>query len=322
MKKIQREKFYPIDPILPALQEAAAAGPAVVLKAPPGSGKTTRAPLALLSVIPPDSGRIIVLEPRRLAAVSAARWMAQTLGEPIGRTLGYSIRFESRTSEKTRIEVVTEGIFTRRIQEDPGLEGIAMVIFDEFHERSLQADLALALCLDIRRSLREDLKILVMSATLDCAPIASLLGGSPVISSEGEAFPVEERYLPADREKPLLEQVAAAVRKAFRETSGDLLVFLPGAGEIRACSDLLRGALEGEDLSIHPLYGDLPFEEQERALLPGEKRKIGAATNIAETSLTIEGVRVVVDSGLTEAAVRPRHRDEPPGHGPGCQIRS
>jgi ATP-dependent helicase HrpB len=301
MKKIPQERSCPIDPILPALREAVTRGPGAVLRAPPGSGKTTRAPLDLLPVIPPEKGRIIMLEPRRLAAVSAARWMAQTLGEPIGRTLGYSIRFDSRTSEKTRIEAVTEGLFIRRLQGDPTLEGVAMVIFDEFHERSLQADLALALCLDLRRVLREDLKILVMSATLDCAPIASLLGGFPVISSEGEAFPVEERYLPAARERSLPERVGSAVLKALSETSGDLLVFLPGAGEIRACAEFLRTALEGREESpiLHPLYADLPFEEQERAILPGEKRKIVLATNIAETSLTIEGVSAVVDCGLT-----------------------
>jgi len=242
-----------------------------------------------------------MLEPRRLAAVSAARWMARILGEPVGETMGYSIRFDSRTSEKTRIEVVTEGVFTRRIQGDPALEGVAMVIFDEFHERSLQADLALALCLDIRRALREDLKVLVMSATLDCGPVAILLGGCPVLSSAGEAFPVEERYLPDERGKTLVERTASAVRKALAETSGDLLVFLPGAREIRACVEILQSALAGKEagLSLHPLYADLPFEEQERAILPGEKRKIVLATNIAETSLTIEGVRVVVDGGFT-----------------------
>ncbi len=294
-------KSYPIDPILPALQEAVTAGPSVVLQAPPGAGKTTRVPLALLEGIPPERGRIIVLEPRRLAAVSAARWMARTLGEEIGQTLGYSIRFDSRVSGQTRVEVVTEGILTRRLQTDPGLEGVAMVIFDEFHERSLQADLALALCLDIRRVLRKDLKILVMSATLDCGPVASLLGGAPVISSGGEAFPVEERYRENDRGKPLPERIVGAVLAALRETSGDILVFLPGAGEIRACGEALRAALEakGEGLSLHPLYGDLPFEEQERAILPSRRRKIVLATNIAETSLTIEGVKVVIDSGLT-----------------------
>ncbi len=301
MKEIPGGKSYPIDPILPALNEALTAGSSVVLQAPPGAGKTTRVPLALLEGIPPERGRIIVLEPRRLAAVSAARWMARTLGEEIGQTLGYSIRFDSRVSGQTRVEVVTEGILTRRLQTDPGLEGVAMVIFDEFHERSLQADLALALCLDIRRVLRKDLKILVMSATLDCGPVASLLGGAPVISSGGEAFPVEERYRENDGGKALPERIIGAVLTALRETSGDILVFLPGAGEIRACGEGLRAALEGkgQGLSLHPLYGDLPFEEQERAISPSQRRKIVLATNIAETSLTIEGVKVVIDSGLT-----------------------
>ncbi len=292
---------YPIDDILPRLKETALAHPSVVLQAPPGSGKTTRVPLELIKLIPPEKGRVVMLEPRRIAAVSAARWMAQTLGEEVGQTLGYSIRFDSRVSKRTRIEIVTEGILTRRIQADPGLEGVAMVIFDEFHERSLQADLGLALCLDARRSLREDLKILVMSATLDCGPVAALLGGAPVISSGGQAFPVEERYRPDDRERPLEERVARAVLAALGETSGDILVFLPGGGEIRACGESLQTALEGKGagISLDPLYGDLPFETQERAILPSRKRKIVLATNIAETSLTIEGVKVVIDSGLT-----------------------
>jgi len=228
MKKVLEGKSYPIDEILPRIKETVLASPSAVLQAPPGSGKTTRTPLALLEVIPPEKGRILMLEPRRIAAVSAARWMAKTLGEEIGGTMGYSIRFESRVSEKTRIEVVTEGILTRRIQTDPGLKGVAMVIFDEFHERSLQADLALALCLDIRRALRKDLKILVMSATLDCGPIASLLDGAPVISSAGEAFPVEERYRPDEQDRPLQARITATVLTALRETSGDILVFLPG----------------------------------------------------------------------------------------------
>jgi ATP-dependent helicase HrpB len=292
---------YPIDPILPALREAVLVNPSIVLQAPPGSGKTTRVPLALLEDLPPGKGRMIILEPRRIAAVSAARWMAKILGESVGQTLGYSIRFQSRVSPKTRIEVVTEGILTRRLQADPTLEGVAMVIFDEFHERSLQADLALALCLDIRRTIREDLKILVMSATLDCGPVAALLGDAPVVSAGGEAFPVEERYRAGDRPRFIQERTAEAVRGALQETSGDILAFLPGAGEIRACGEALRSALENKEdrISIHPLYRDLPFEEQERAILPSPKRKIILATNIAETSLTIEGVRVVVDSGLT-----------------------
>ena len=242
-----------------------------------------------------------MLEPRRIAAVSAARWMAKTIGEEAGQTVGYSIRFESRTSEKTRLEVVTEGILTRRIQSDPGLEGVAMVIFDEFHERSLQADLALSLILDIRRGLREDLKVLIMSATLDCGPIASFLEGAPVITSGGRAFPVEERYLMEKKEGALQERITGAVTAALKETSGGILIFLPGAGEIRTCSEALRPVVErrGEGITLHPLYGDLPFEEQERAILPSKKRKIVLATNIAETSLTIEGIQAVVDSGLT-----------------------
>jgi ATP-dependent helicase HrpB len=293
-------KSYPIDPVLPELKEAVRKNPAVVLQAPPGSGKTTRAPLALLEDIPPGK-RILMLEPRRIAAVSAARWMARSLGEHAGETVGYSIRFESRVSAKTRIEAATEGILLRRFQVDPGLEDIAMVIFDEFHERSMNADLALALCLDIRRGLREDLKIMVMSATLDCGPVASLLGGAPVVSAGGEAFPVEERYLSDDQNHPLEEFIRRAVAAALRDASGDILVFLPGAGEMRACGELLRQlpASRQGSISIHLLYGDLPFEEQERAILPSEKRKIVLATNIAETSLTIQGVRTVIDSGLT-----------------------
>jgi len=293
---------YPIDDILPELRAAIREHPAVVLQAPPGSGKTTRVPLALLDVIPPQAGRILMLEPRRIAAVSAARWMAKTMGEEIGQTLGYSIRFDSRVSKSTRIEVMTEGILTRRILANPDLSGVAMVIFDEFHERSLQADLALALCLDIRRALREDLKILVMSATLDVGAVAALLDGAPIIASQGIAYPVEERYCGDNPDKYVTARMTDVVQKALRETSGDILVFLPGAGEIRAVSDALAETLKDKamgDITLHPLYGDLPFEEQERAILPAPERKIVLATNIAETSLTIEGVRVVIDSGLT-----------------------
>jgi ATP-dependent helicase HrpB len=292
---------YPIDNILSTLMEAVLKNPSLVLRAPPGAGKTTRVPLALLDVLPREQGRIIMLEPRRIAAVSAARWMARSIGEPVGGTVGYAIRFDVKRSEKTRIEVVTEGILTRRIQSDPGLEGVAMVIFDEFHERSIHADLALALCLDIRKQLRPDLKLLVMSATMECGPIAELLGDAPVIASGGKAHPVEERYL-GDSAEPLPLRITRAVTAALRETLGDLLVFLPGSGEIRACDRQLRESLNVDDdrIALHPLYGDLPFEEQERAILPSkDRRKIVLATNIAETSLTIEGVHVVIDSGLT-----------------------
>jgi ATP-dependent helicase HrpB len=291
----------PVDDILHEVQEKVCRNSAVVLHAPPGAGKTTRVPLALLDVVPPESGRIVMLEPRRIAAASAARWMAETLGEEPGETVGYSIRFDSRVSPATRIEVVTEGILTRRIQNDPGLGGTAMIIFDEFHERSLHADLALALCLDLRCGLREDLKLLVMSATLDCGPIGALLGGAPIITSSGNAFPVEERYLPERQNVQVQESIADAVRIALRETSGDILAFLPGAGEIRACAEVLQRMFDdrNETVELHPLYGELSFEAQERAILPSRKRKVILATNIAETSLTIEGVRVVIDSGLT-----------------------
>ncbi len=294
-------KSYPIDHILSALKETVLGNSSVVLHALPGAGKTTRVPLALLDIIPAGRGRIIMLEPRRIAAVSAARWMAQSLGEQVGERVGYTIRFDSRISEKTRIEVVTEGILTRRIQKDPGLENVALIIFDEFHERSIHADLALALCLDISKGLRTDLKILIMSATLDCSPVAALLGNAPVISSVGKAFPVEEWYSADNKDRPLRDRITDAVTTALKETSGDILVFLPGSGEIRQCSDALKSIIPGTKggVSIHPLYGDLPFEEQERAIMPSGKRKIVLATNIAETSLTIEGVSVVIDSGLT-----------------------
>lgn len=293
---------YPIDDVLQELKKTVLANNSVVLHAPPGAGKTTRVPLALLDIVPPEKGRIIILEPRRLAAVSAAKWMAKSMGEQAGETVGYSIRFESRVSASTRIEVVTEGILTRRIQSDPGLEGVAMVIFDEFHERSMQADLALALCLDIRKNLRDDLKILVMSATMDCGPVSHILGNAPVITSVGKAFPVEEHYLEDKKEAPLKKRIVDAVFTALNNTSGDILVFLPGSGEIRACAEALApvAGRMNESISIHPLYGDLSFDEQERAILPSEKRKIVLSTNIAETSLTIEGVRVVVDSGIAK----------------------
>ncbi len=292
---------YPIDHVLPKLLTMIRQNPSVILSAPPGAGKTTRVPLALLDIIPPEYGRIVMLEPRRIAAVSAARWMAKSLGEEAGDTVGYAIRFDAKKSGKTRIEVVTEGILTRRLQADPALEGTAMVIFDEFHERSIHADLALAFCLDVRKGLRPDLKILVMSATLDYGPLQTLLDGAPVVASAGKAFPVEERWLP-DAQGPLSARIASAVRTALRETPGDILAFLPGAGEIRACVKELNETLDlaDERLALHALYGDLPFEEQERAIIPSrDSRKIVLATNIAETSLTIEGVQVVIDSGLT-----------------------
>jgi ATP-dependent helicase HrpB len=293
-----------IDHILPELIKAVLSGQAVVLQAPPGSGKTTRVPLALLKEMPSHQGRIIMLEPRRIAAVAAARWMAHLLEEPVGKTIGYTIRFDRRISKDTRLEVVTEGILTRRLMDDPALTGVAMIIFDEFHERSLQADLALALSLDIQRNLREDLKLLVMSATIKTAPIAALLGGAPVITAIGEAFPVTAHFLPDSsgargRNDTWKDHIVTAVRRALRDTKGDILIFLPGAGEIRQATTILKNAISGweKSISLHPLYGDLPFVEQERAIMPGVERKIVLATNIAETSLTIEGIQVVIDGG-------------------------
>jgi ATP-dependent helicase HrpB len=290
----------PIDDILPKLLNSFRNNSNLLLHAPPGAGKTTRVPLALLKMIPPEAGRIIMLEPRRLAAVSAARWMARTLGEEVGRTIGYSIRFDSCVSAATRIEVVTEGILTRRIQRDPLLEGVAMIIFDEFHERSIHADLGLALCLDVQRQVRDDLKILVMSATLDCAPLARLMGDAPVISSAGRSYPVEVIYLEEHSHGQLVPRMVTTIQRALKESQGDILAFLPGTGEIRACASLLSAAgLEEKGVSVHALFGDLPFAEQQRAILPGKQRKVVLATSIAETSLTIEGVRVVIDSGLS-----------------------
>jgi len=290
----------PIDEIIPELLHTIRRSPNCVLHAPPGAGKTTRVPLALLDVIPASAGKIVMLEPRRLAAVSAARWMSRTLGEDAGQTVGYSIRFDSCVSSRTRIEVVTEGILTRRVQNDPLLEGVAMVIFDEFHERSLHADLGLALCLDVQRQVRGDLKILVMSATLECEPLARLMGEAPVLTASGRSFPVEEIYLEDQPHGPLPPRMVAATLRSLAETEGDILVFLPGAGEIRTCATCLTEAgLAQRGISIHPLYGDLPFDQQQAAIQPGRQRKVVLATSIAETSLTIEGVRTVIDCGLS-----------------------
>jgi ATP-dependent helicase HrpB len=286
----------PIDGLLPALKHSLADHAGAVLQAEPGAGKTTRVPLALLNEPWLQGRRIWMLEPRRVAAVHAARFMAGCLGEPVGGTVGFAVRFERKVSARTRIEVMTEGILTRRLQADPFLEGVGLVIFDEFHERNLHSDLALALCRDVQQGLREDLRLLVMSATLDAEPVAGMLGGAPLLASEGRSFPVEIRYLDRDPQGAA-DAAAGAVRRALREGEGDILVFLPGVGEIRRCRELLSAEQENGGLLICPLYGDLPLAEQEKALRPAGRRKVVLATNIAETSLTIEGVRVVVDSG-------------------------
>ena len=289
----------PIDDILPLLLDSCKTHTAIILHAPPGAGKTTRVPLALLDIITPEMGRIVMLEPRRIAAVSAARWMAACCGEEVGQTVGYAIRFDSCSSQATRIEVVTEGILTRRIQSDPGLSGVAMVIFDEFHERSLHADLGLVLCREVQQ-LRPELKIMVMSATLDLQPLSRLLDNAPVISSDGRCFAVEMKYLDGTGHAPLAQRVAAAVIRALNETEGDILAFLPGSGEIRACAARLAdsGAVQ-DSVAVCQLYGDLPIVEQQKIIRAGPKRKVVLATSIAETSITIEGVRTVIDSGMS-----------------------
>lgn len=289
----------PIDDIIPALLDSIRYHQSIILHAPPGAGKTTRVPLALLDTIPAEAGRIIMLEPRRIAAVSAARWMARSLDEEVGQTVGYSIRFDSCISKTTRIEVVTEGILTRRIQSDPSLAGVALIIFDEFHERSIHADLGLALCREVQQ-LRTDLKIIVMSATLDLQPLARLLDNAPVISSEGRCFEVDMKYLDDKGPARLAQRVAAAVVRALNETEGDILAFLPGSGEIRACAaQLAESGVVLRNIVVCQLYGDLPIAEQQKVIQAGPYRKIVLATSIAETSLTIEGVRTVIDSGVS-----------------------
>ncbi|KFL26106.1 ATP-dependent helicase [Devosia sp. 17-2-E-8] len=288
----------PIDAALPPLLAALAAGPFAVLVAPPGAGKTTRVPLALLDTPWRGDGRIVMLEPRRLAARAAARRMAQTLGEEIGETVGYRVRLDNKVTKKTRIEVVTEGVFTRMLLDDPELTGIAAVLFDEFHERSLDGDLGLALALDAT-ALREDLRLLVMSATIDGARVSKLLGDAPVIESEGRAFPVETRYIDHDPLARLEDQVTAATLEAMRTEPGSALVFLPGQAEITRTAERLAGKVPA-NTDIAPLYGQLTPAEQDRAVQPAPagRRKIVLATSIAETSLTIEGVRIVIDSGF------------------------
>ncbi|CAN7394832.1 ATP-dependent helicase HrpB [Rhizobium sp. LjRoot98] len=289
----------PVKAILPALGEALVQAPAVVLSAPPGAGKTTLVPLFLLDQPWRGDGRIILLEPRRLAARAAAGRMASLLGESVGDTVGYRMRLDSRISARTRIEVVTEGVFARMLLDDPELPGVSAVLFDEFHERSLDADFGLALALDVQQVLRDDLKLIVMSATLDVGRVAQLLDGAPVIESQGRSFPVEVRY----RERPSTERVEDAVTRAIieahREETGSILAFLPGQAEITRTAERLTGRFGAETI-IAPLFGNLSQKEQDAAIRPAAAgtRKIVLATSIAETSITIDGVRIVIDSGL------------------------
>ncbi len=300
----------PIDEALPALRSALAEHSSAVLVAPPGAGKTTRVPLALLDQPWAKGKRLILLEPRRLAARAAAARMAATLGEKVGETIGLRVRLTSLVSKRTRIEVVTEGVFTRQILDDPALDGVAAVLFDEFHERSLDADLGLAFALDAQAGLREDLKLLVMSATLDGARVRALLGQSPqdqapLIESKGRAFPVVTRYVGRNPSARIEDEAARVTLDALGEESGSILVFLPGQREIRRVAEILQARIKRPDVDIAPLYGALDGRAQELAIAPALKgrRKIVLATSIAETSLTIEGVRVVIDSGLMRVPV-------------------
>jgi ATP-dependent helicase HrpB len=290
---------YPVEEIIPQLKKQLEDNPIVILQAPPGAGKSTILPLKLLDERWLGSKKMIMLEPRKLAARSVALRMASLLKEEAGDTIGYRVRFENAVSSRTRCEVVTEGILTRMIQSDNALEDVGLVIFDEFHERSLQADLALALCYQVQQVLRNDLRLLIMSATLESDKLSSLLNQAPVITSSGKQYPVTTLYTPADKDAQLAASTSRVIRKALREQQGDILAFLPGTADIHRVATLLdTGDL---DAGIHSLYGDLPFKKQQEAILPDAlgRRKIVLATAIAETSLTIEGITTVVDSGYS-----------------------
>ncbi len=289
----------PIEDVLPEIQRTFTDRPNAVLTAPPGAGKTTRVPLALLDAPWLQGKKLLMLEPRRLAARAAAHRMAATLLEPVGRTLGYRMRLDTRVGPKTRIEVVTDGILTRLLQQDPSLAPYGLILFDEFHERSLEVDTGLALCLETQRLFRPDLRLLVMSATLDCGPISGLLGHAPVITCEGRMFPVETRYLDQPQSGPLDVAVTQLIRRSLKQDQGSLLVFLPGMAEIRRVERRLLDSVPSPDMLVTPLHGDLPQAAQELAIEPAAPgtRKVVLSTSIAETSVTIDGVRVVIDAG-------------------------
>lgn len=287
----------PVEESVPELCSALADSRSAVLQAPPGSGKTTIVPLRLVNEDWLERRKILVLEPRRLAARAAARRMAFLLGEEVGETVGYVTRTDRRVGSGTRVEVVTEGILTRRLQRDPELPDTGLVVFDEFHERNLNTDLGMALCLEVRATIRPDLRLLVMSATVDAEQVAGLLDDAPVISSATTAHPVEIRWEPGPRQSRLEQHAVAVIRQSLARDEGDLLVFLPGIGEINR----VRAGLTGTSAAVHRLHGSLGVEEQDAAITPGPTRKVVLATDIAETSLTVEGVRVVIDSGVARA---------------------
>lgn len=297
---MQFDKSLPIDVVLDQLARALVDAPNVVLMAPPGAGKTTRVPLSLLDAPWRGDNRILVLEPRRIAARAAADRMARTIGEPVGATVGLHARLTSKVSSKTRIEVITEGVFTRKILDDPSLDGVAAVLFDEFHERSLDADFGLALALDAQAGLRPDLRILVMSATLEGARVARVLGRAPLIESHGRTYPVETRYLGRNPTRRIEDEMVDAIVRALRAEPGSILAFLPGQGEIRRVTSRLAERIDDPNVIVAPLFGAMDAAAQDRAIAPAPagQRKVVIATSIAETSLTIDGVRVVIDCGL------------------------
>ncbi len=288
----------PIDEVLPEVVSNLQSTSSLVLRAPPGAGKTTRVPPALLKSAWAEGGKIIVLQPRRVAARATAARIAAEQGWQLGDEVGYQVRFESRVRPRTRIEIVTEGILLRRLLGDPFLPGVSAVVFDEFHERSLASDLALAMVRQVQQSVRPELRIVVMSATLAAEPIAAHLGGCPIVESLGRTFPVDICYQPTLDRREIANSVAEGVEQVLSKSPGDCLVFLPGLGEIRQCEKRLAGLAEQLQLAVMPLYGDLPAEQQDAVLRPASRRKVILATNVAETSLTIEGVTSVVDSGL------------------------
>ena len=291
--------IFPVDDIIPQLKAALASRPSAILVAEPGAGKTTRVPLALLDESWLKAKKIVMLEPRRLAARAAASRMAQTLNEKLGETVGYTVRLERKVSSATRIEVVTEGILLRRLQQDPELSDIGLVIFDEFHERNLDGDLSLALCLDVQRGLRDDLKFLIMSATLDTEKLSTFLDEAPIVNAKGRMFPVVTKHLDKTTRQAVVADAVKAIHLALREVKGSLLVFLPGEGEIRRVEQALIGDVPA-NVDVRPLYGAMTLSDQDAAIKPCEigRRKIVLATTIAETSLTIDGVEAVIDTGF------------------------
>jgi len=294
---LNRLLSLPIDEALPALLTALREGPSAVLVTPTGAGKTTRVPLALLAAGINGGGQIVMLEPRRIAARAAARRMAEETGTTLGEEIGYQVRFDRKAGPRTKILVVTEGILVQRLQADPFLEGVGAVLFDELHERSLATDLSLAMARRVQREVRPDLKLVAMSATLDPGPIAAFLGNAPTIESRGRLFPVDILYSERQDDRPLPARIAAGVRKVLGATVGDVLVFLPGVGEIQRCAEALAGLAAEQNLAVLQLYGDLPAERQDEVLRRLSRRKVVLATNVAETSLTLDGVTAVVDSG-------------------------